>query len=260
MSLIQNNVVSGLTDRVSYQANAYKSTFNTNKAGTPLYVRIHTGVSATTGDYDIENALIDGSNAADNNTISGSMFKNVWSQFVTDLESHVIDHNAVSFNSWLNISGINVHSDYADVYFQCKGSNLDGRNVFFPDANLLVATNTVVSSGANTYASVLPVGAGTGSWSSTNYAAAKMVLVPVQNIYSGTIVNLQLLAENLAGGTTTTSANISLPVTSTAILSGTQYPINSSAPYLDVTNIRSLGGAAADVYRVYALRERTIAL
>lgn len=261
MGLIPNNVFSGIADRLAAQAGLVKHYITSGfRNGTFVYPRIHTGIPAD-GDFTVENDLISAANGIDNNTVSGSMFKSVYNTFIQDLESHVVNQNGVSIDSWLNVSGINVHSDFEDIYYQVKNSHLDGRNVFFPDANILVATFTSTGSGTGTYASNTPVGTGSGDVSTTNYAQAKLLLIPIQNTGADIQVNLRLTKENLAGGTNTDSCNILIPSGTT---SGTQFPVNNvisgGHEYLNVSNILVGGGDGDDVFRVYAVRERDIIL
>jgi len=181
MGLIANNVFSGIADRLAGQAQQLKAAINSGQnTGTKLYPRIHTGVP-TNGDFEVENALINSANDIDTNSISGSTFRATYTSFLQDLETHVLNNNADSFDSWLNTSGLNVHEDFEDIWFQVKGTRLDSRNVFFPDENILAASYAALSSGTGTFTAGTDVGTGSGKVSSTNYAAAKMVLVPVND-------------------------------------------------------------------------------
>lgn len=259
--LIATPTLSGILDRVAKQALELKAGITNCFGGTEFYTRVHTGVPAN-GDYDIENALIDGARAVDTNTISGALFRTTYSTLVQSIESHGTTFNAQSFDSWLNVSGLNVHPDFEDVWYRVKNVHLDAVNVFFSDANILVASFTSTGSGTGTYTSSNPVGTGTGKVSATNHAAANMVLVPVQDVGGDIQINLRLTEENLAGGTRTNKFdNILVP---SGTLSGTQFPVNNRISgghmYLDVHNIVAAGGDGNDVFRVYALREREIRL
>ena len=149
MGLINNSLFSGLADRIAKQAEVYKAGLNNGLGGTKYYPRIHTGVPGD-GDFEVENDLISAANTIDNNTISGTMFKNVFTTFINDLESHVLGENAPSFDSFLNTSGINTHPDFEDVFFRSKGVHLDARNTFFSEANILVASYFAAGSGSGT--------------------------------------------------------------------------------------------------------------
>ncbi len=262
MGLIQNHIASGIFDRIAHQANAIKSTFNTEtSAGTPLYQKIHSNVNPF-GDFDVEDALISAAHGVDANTLSGTFFKNVYSTILSDIDSHVSAKGAVSTDSWLNISGLNLHPDLDDVYFSCKGSHLNARNVFHADANVLVATYAATGSGTGVYASVTPIGTGTGKVTPTNHAAAKMVLIPVGNVTADAQFNLRLLQEQPTDGSQASNYNVVVP---NSTLSGTQFPIqiapgNIASGYLDVTNIVVAGSTSGNAFRVYAIREREIAL
>ena len=260
MGLINNNQFKAILDRVASQGQLWQYYLTSGQnVGTKYYITIHSGLPPQ-GDFDVENDLISAANGADTNTISGTMFKNIFSTLIQNLESHGTNRGAASFNSWLNISGINVHEAFDAVYFAVKGSHLDGRNVFFNEDNILVSTFTSTSSGAGTYASNNPLSTtGTGAFSETNHAAAKLLLIPIQNTGADIQFNLRLLAENPSTGTITGFSNILIPSGTT---SGTQFPVNNVISgghnYIDVTNILAAGGDGNDVFRVYAIREREI--
>jgi len=262
MGLIANHILSGMTDRVAAQVAAFKNGFNSAVlSGTRYYIRVHDGVGAPPGDYDVENALITPSNTVDQNTFSGSFFRTTYQDLVTALENHVIAKNAVSFDSFLNTSGVNVHPDFDEVWNRVKGSHLLARNVFFSDANISMATFESTGSGTGTFTDGTQVGTGSITTKyvpgTSNYAAAKAVAVPNQNVGADIVLNIQLLKENLAGGTVVDSANVSI---TSGTASGTQFQVNVGTDYLDVTNIVAAGGDGDDVFTVFALKEREVNL
>lgn len=267
--MIQNNVASGIFDRIAGQVQLFKAAITSGvNVGTPFYPRLFRGVGAYSadGDYSAENDLISSTHGIDVANISGTMLKNLYTTFMNAIEAHALNNNALSFNSWLDISGINVHAQFEDAWYQSKGSHLNGCNVMFPDANINVATYTVITSGAGTYASLNPVGAGTGAVSSTNHAATKFLLVPAQSVISGIQINLRLLKEaGQSSGTLADSANIAFTSGSPNSISGIQIPVNfvnilSGNYYLDCNNIVATGGYQNDVYKVIAVRERDVTL
>lgn len=260
--MISTPLFSGIADRMAAQASILKFAINSGvNTGTPYYKRVHTSVPSD-GDYAVEDALIDAAHALDINVISGTMFKNVYSTMIQDLDNHILDNNAESFDSYLNISGINVHPHFEDIYYQVKNQHLDAVNVFFAEENLLVATYAATGSGTGTYTSNNPIGTGTGKVSSTNHAAARFVLVPVQNVGADIQVNLRLLREDgQSSGTLAAFDNIRI---TSGVTSGIQFPVNNrisgTHTYLDCNNIVAAGGLSSDNFRVYALRERDINL
>lgn len=260
MGLINNIQFKAILDRVASQANLWSYYITSGQqVGTRYYKTIHSGLPVD-GDFDVENDLISAADGVDNNTISGTMFKNIYSTLIQQLEAHGTNQGAASFNSWLNISGINVHEAFNAVYHAVKGIHLDGRNVFFNEDNILISSFTSTSSGAGTYASSNPLSTtGTGAFSESNHAAAGMLLVPIQNTGADIQLNLRLLAENPSTGTQTDSCNILIP---SGTLSGTQFSVNNMISgghnYINVTNMLAAGGDGNDVFYVYALRERDI--
>lgn len=261
MALISNNILSGVADRIAEQVTQFKVGFNAAVAsGTRYYIRVHNGVGAPAGDYDVENALITPANTLDQNTFSGTFFRTTYQDLVNALDTHVLAKNAASFDSFLNISGINVHPNFDEVWYKVKSTHLLARNVFFADANISVATFTSTGSGAGTFTEGTAVGTSPDSRyapGTTNYGGAKLVVVPNQNVGADIILNLHLLKENPAGGTTTGNVNISITA---GVTSGTQFVVDSGNKYLDVTNMIAAGGDGDDVFTVLALRERDIAL
>lgn len=258
--MIINSVLSGICDRIASQVSAYKFAINSGvNNGRPFYLRIHAGVGAE-GDYDVEDALIDAAHGLDTNTVSGTMFRSLYSDMMNDLESYVQDRGAEDFDAYLNVSGVNVHPDFEDAWFQAKGTHLDAVNVFFSEPNLLVATYTVTGSGTGTYASVQPVGTGTGKFSAANNrAAARFILVPNQNVTSTIQLNPRLVREDGVGGTSAGFDNIRL---ASGIVSGTQILLNSGVGigWLNCNNIVAAGGGGTDVFSIFALQERKIFL
>jgi hypothetical protein len=258
--VIINSVLSGLCDRIASQVEIFKYAINSGVGnGNQFYPRIHQGVGAN-GDYAVEDALIDAAYGLDTNTVSGTMFRSLYSDMITSIESYVQDIGAEDLDEFLNTSGVNVHPSFEDVYYQSRGVHLDAVNVFFAEPNLLVATYTVTGSGTGTYASVEPVGTGTGKFDKdSNRAAARFILVPNQNVTSTIQLNPRLVREDGVGGTTAGFDNIRL---ATGITSGTQILLNSGVGigWLNCNNIVAAGGGGTDVFSIFALQERKIFL
>jgi hypothetical protein len=261
MALITNSILTGVADRLASQVDSFKTGFNgAVNGGTRYYIRVHNGVGAPAGDYDVENALITPSNTLDQNTFSGTFFRSTYQDLINALDTHVLSKNAVSFNSYLNVSGIDVHPNFDEVWKQVKSTHLLARNVFFSEANIPVATFTSTGSGTGTYAEGTGISTNPDSTyvpGVSNYGATKMIVVPNQTVGSDIVLNVRLVKENLAGGTNTDSDNITIAAGTT---SGTQFPIKSSLPMLDVSNVVAAGGDGNDVFTILALRERDIAL
>jgi hypothetical protein len=256
--MINYTTFSGIADRVAYEVDLLKTAINNGfTVGTPFYPRVHIG-AGTYGDYSLENDLISSARSIDTSTISGTMLKNIYQTFISALETHTLNNGAVSFNSWLDISGINVHPSFDDAWYASKGTHLDAVNVFNSNDNVLVARYDATGSGTGTYYSVTPIGTGTGAVSATNHAASKLVLVPVCDTTADAQINLRLLREaGQSSGSTADSANIVIP---SGTLSGTQFEVNATNAYLDCNNIVGAGSTSGNTFRVYALLERGISL
>ena len=264
MGLAPIPVISGIFDRIAGQGKLLRFAINSgNNTGTKMYFRVHQG-AGTNGDYQVENDLIDAAYGVDTNTVSGTLYKNMYTTLVQQIDSHVVTTNgAVSLDSYLNISGINVHPEAEEIVYQARGTHLDAVNVFFEEPNILVATYAVTGSGTGTYSSSNVIGTGSGKVSSTNHAAAKFILVPIQDLNGSIQINLRLLRENRDGGTIADSYNVFISSGTPSALSGTQYRVNCQSGqymYLDCNNIVAAGGGGSDGFRVYALREREVYL
>ena len=280
MPLMSLNVLSGISDRISAQANLLKFAINSGmgtRNGTGYYQRIHQGADQVGGDFFLENSFINDANTIDNNTVSGTLFKSVFSSFIQDLDTYFIAKGFTGTDQFIQISGItatgtlqgqsnnlgaaaqecnavHVPANFEDVYFQVKGVHLSAASVFFPQDNILVASYVATGSGTGTFTSNNPIGTGAGSVSATNHAAARMMLITSGNMGAAAAqVSLYLSAPNLAGGTNPAGCNILLPAST---ISGIQTAINTSGQYLNVTNMIVAGGTVGDGYQVWAIKER----
>lgn len=266
MSLIPINTLSGICDRIAGQVTLLKFAINSGQSfGQRFYPRIHNGLNNPSGDYSIEGPTIGDAYALDNNSISGSLLKTVFSPLLQDLQTQVTNNGAASFDSFLTISGglgagVHVSPPFEDAWFQCIGTHLSAVNVFFQDANILVCSYQPTGSGTGIFTHNQTIGTGTGTNYTPgviNYAPARMVIVPISNVNAPIQLSLQLSTQNPAGGTGIASYNVFISGIGSA-LSGIQFPVsNVSGQFLDVTNIVAAGGVSVDTtYRVYALQER----
>jgi hypothetical protein len=260
MALIPNNVLSGITDRIGAQAHLVRNALNSGiNTGSPFYKRVHTGISPD-GDWGVETYLIDAAHNLDVYNASGLGFRNMYSTFIGQIESQVQSYGASSLDSFLFISGLNVGASFESVYFNCKTSHLNSCNVFFQHTdNILVGSYFPTGSGTGLFVAGTAVGTGTGNTSPTNYAAAKMVLVPVVPVTANIQINPRFVDEptSLNGTTRTSSDNITV---TNGTGSGIQFACNSFSPHLSVSNIVAAGGASGNGFNIYAIREREMVL
>lgn len=261
MALISTTLYKNLIDRLAKQGSLIKAGFNNTLGGTKLYPRVHESVP-TDGDFEVENALINSANGVDSNTLSGTFYKNIYTSFVNDLDTHVINKGAPSTDSFLNISGINADVEFSDIWYRVKGQKLNARNVFQSDANILMGTYFPTGSGTGVFTAGTAVGTGTGDVSPTNYAAAKTVLIPVGPVGSDTQFDLRLVREQPTDGSQAENLSLRIP---NATTSGTQFVIpiagnNIASGYLSVSNILAAGGTSGNGFRLVAIRERDVSL
>lgn len=270
MGIPSYQLLSGIFDRIGGQAGLLKFAVTSGFTnGLPFYQKIHDNVPWPQGDFTVENALINNAAGIDNNSVSGNLFKSIYSSHIQDIENLMISKGgAASLDASFSISGLRVSQNAADVYQQVKGQGLSACNVFFPNDNQVVATFTVSSSGVGTYASVQVIGTGgtTAFVPGTfNYGNAKMVLVPIQTMSAQAQVNLQLTVQPTYPGSSAVVDSTNIRILN-GVTSGIQFPVMGplasvvTSGYLNVSNIFVAGGTLNDVYKVIAIRERETVL
>lgn len=263
-----NAVLSGVGDRIAEQVAGYRAVATSGaNNGMKMYPRIHRAAGLD-GNFELESALIDSFNGLDNNTVSGTLFKSLYSSPLTSLEQYFIDQGAESFDSYCDISGINFHPNFDEAWYQSKGTHLNAVNIFYSAADqLTLGSYFATGSGTGVFTAGTSLGTGTGKVSATNFAAGKLVLVPI-NTVQGTVAQLNILLTRESGqssGSTTAFDNLRIPASTT---SGQQYPvgnwansgINNLTTFLSVTNIVGGGATSGDGFKVMALRERNTIL
>ncbi len=268
MATLSYTTLSGIFDSIGARAQLLKGIINSGFSlpfANQFYPRIHNSVGQ--GDIQVEYPLINSASALDRNTISGSLFKSIFTSFIQDLTAQVQNSNAGSstFDQYISVSGPNISPDAEDVVYQCLNSHLSSFNVYFNKANILVAQYQATASGAGTFTAQTAVGDGVSAASAAgiNYAPAKFILVPVQAVTSNIQLNLQLKKLTPGGGSLTNDfANIYFP---SGAVSGLQITVNcgsgkTSFMYENCTNIVGAGGSNNDVFNVYAIMERAVSL
>ncbi len=247
MPIIPNGLFEGLADRLAEQADIMSTAFTDaqQEGGGFFYPRIHSGIAAL-GNFDVENTLISSANAFDQNTLSGSTFSTLYADVINAHESHAVAEGASSLNDFLNVSGINVDVYYEEVFFNVKGSHLEGRNVFL-DRQIDLGTVDITSSGVGTFTDDQALGVGAGVVSSTNHAAAIIDAIPTVNMGATDLVlAVQLQEETPFPGDGQRVASRNVTITS-GVLSGVPTEVGTgSEPFLDVTDVIIAGGNASD--------------
>jgi len=263
MSIIANSLFTGVADRVAKQAEIQSTAFTQSQAqGTgKFYPRIHDGVGVG-GNYDVENAMIRSANSLDNDTFSGVPTANFWasaySDFMSALETHTQSEGATDLDDFLNTSGINVDPYFERVYFVCKGSHLDARNVFM-DTPVELGVVDVISSGVGTFTEEAVIGTGTGKVDDTNHAAAQLHAIPQATISSDLVLDMSVFAEDVADGRVLTSRNVTIPG---GTAGGTLVSIGTSGvdKFLEVDSVLIAGGTTSDQVKIVSQVERIRAL
>ena len=257
--VIANSLFKSIADRLAKQADILATACTQAQApgGGLYYPRIHQGVAAA-GNFPVENDLIDSANEFDANTLSGTIFPNIFTSMISAQESHVVAQKASSLDAFLNISGINVDPNYENAYFLCKGNHLNARNTFL-DRQAAMGTVDLTSSGVGTFTDGEAIGTGTGKTSDTNHAAAELDAIPMVTIGANNLVlAVQLLAEIYPDGSVAASRNVTIP---TGTTSGVPTQVGSAGEaFLDITNVILAGGNASDQVVFVSRKERTRAL
>lgn len=264
MPVIPSDIFKGVADRAAKQAEFFKEASEDARAkgGGLFYPRLHGGLGAL-GNFPAENDLIRALNTTDNTTFSGTMWTQFYSDLINALETHVQNEGLTNLDAYLNVSGINVHPYFEDLYFVVKNTHLDARNVFEGEftAPTTLATVEVLSSGVSTFTDNESVGTGSGKVVvGSNQAAATLHVILTSGITpTETVINLQLLQEVYPTGNQAASQNVTIPAGTSA---GTKVVVGTSGVnfYLDVTNAVVAGGVTGEIFTVKSERERSIAL
>lgn len=246
MAIIPNSLFEGLADRLAEQADLMSTAFTDAQqvGGGFFYPRIHSGV-ASLGNFAVENTLISSANALDQNTLSGTTFSNIYSDVINAHEAHAVAEGASDLNAFLNVSGINVDPYYEEVFFQVKGSHLEGRNVFL-DRQLDMGTVDITSSGVGTFTDDQALGIGAGVVSSTNHAAAVIDAIPTVAMVADLTLAVQLQEEVPFPGDGERAVSRNVTITS-GVLSGVPTELGTgSETFLDVTDVIIAGGSTSD--------------
>ncbi len=260
MPIISNSLFEGLADRLAEQADIISTAFTDaqQEGGGFFYPRIHSGV-ASLGDFAVEDSLIKSANELDGDTLSGSTFSVIFADVINAHQSHVVAEGSSDLNQFLNVSGINVDVYYEEVFFQTKGSHLEGRNVFL-DRQIDLGTVDITSSGVGTFTVGEALGIGAGAVSQTNHAAAVLDAIPTAAITADLILAVQLQEEVPFPGDGERAASRNVTITS-GVLSGVPTEVGTGGEvFLDVTDVIIAGGGASDQVIVRSRIDRLRAL
>jgi len=255
MGVISNNLLEQLTDRMAKQADEIRSGLQdaNHEGGGYYYYRIHSGVGLS-GDSDVEEDLIASAADLDEDFEPNDTYRLIMNDFVNALDVHVRNQGAAGLNAFLTTSGINVAELFADVFNACKGQRLDAINVFDPNEEVM-ATIHMSSSGTGTWDDGVAIGTGSGSYSTTNHAAARLFMeIAEQDLSNNAEVKLCLTKEDGSSEEKTVDLSSGLIVGERANVG------SASDAYLDVSSLIWAGGTSGTDVIVKNHIERTIAL
>ncbi len=252
MSLIPISTLQGLTDRLSAQGALFNVAINAS--GLPGGGEFFDRVSATEI-YEVERDLITPSRTWDKGMSGGSIFGALSSlrSLTSSLGNHVNSVGGLSLDNYLTRSGLNVANTFADMYSATANVTLSAINVF-SEVDVEMGHTTHLGSDVWAFTDGLPLGTGTGSYSSTNHAAQQlMAYLPSGVSVAGTVtVSVTMTKED---GTVQTSG----VVFTSSDPANTQRVIGSSNDqYVDVTNMvaTSSGLTGTPTIFVRQIRER----
>ena len=260
MAVISNTLLETLVDRAAKQGEHIESGLTAaSLEGTGyFYYKVHSGVGLA-GDSDVEEDLIESAADLDEDFTVANSLRLIMSDFINALDTHVRNMGAQGLNAYLTTSGVNVHDYFAEEFDAVKGQDLDAINVFCPE-ELTLGTVCITGSGEGAWTDGDVVGTGTGSWSSTNHAAARLVVELQANgsgegICSGVELQLCLTKEDL------TSELKTISITSgTGPLVRTDVGTHPTDEYIDVTSAIWAGGCSGTCLKILNEIERTIVL
>ena len=232
MSLFTIATASGLTDRIAAIVTAVDTVLvaaRTASAPGDLFRRV-----SSPNVYDIEKDLITPTYEFEQVMSGVTLFATnpKASVLVNALDSHTQRVAAVTFNTFLTNSGLQVPEPFAQLYGSVRGSQLNAHNVF-AGRDIVLATTTKV---------------GAGNWT---FAAGQNLGSGGTNAYDSTTPNTgeQNLLAYLPSGVTTTNCTISVSglddagrtsqaaTTFTNNISGSTVLVSAGARFRTVTNI-----------------------
>ena len=205
-----------------------------------------------------ETTLGSAAKTLDENGISNSVLAStVFGTVCKSHDTHVKTVTGVSSNTLdtlLTNSGINVSSDYEEVYYYSTGRHLSANNTYYQGEYIVGAVNST-SSGVGSFTDGDAIGIGSGSVSAdgNTYAAAQLKCIVTSGIGSNDLLlKLHVTEED----TTETTINVTI---GNALTVGDEVEVGTSSnKYIDVTNIEIAGGNNGDGVIVKNIPERTL--
>jgi len=261
MPIMSNNVFSGLTDRIAFQAQQLE---NAVAACLPVGGGLYFTRVTTPNDYQIENPLDTPAYTLDNalpnfSGVDKTILNSTFNAIIAGIDSHISTVGSPSGitgeDQFLTTSGINVSKFYDDAYFAVKNVHLNAINVFGPQQQ--IARLQTTASGVGSYSHIQALGTGSGKAASNppNYAGAQFEVI-TETIIGASDLQLDVRVKNESG--TATSRGVTIP---SGTASGVGFNLGTSVDsFIDVTNIAFAGGANGDSIVVVNKLERNIAL
>ena len=261
MPIIANNVFSGLSDRIAFQAKQLEDAVT---ACLPVGGGLYFSRVTTGDDYQVENPLITPAYNMDNNLpnfsgVDKTILNSTFSSLIGGIDSHISTVGSpsgiTSEDQFLTTSGLNVSKYYDDVYFAIKNTHLNAINVFGPQQQ--IARLATTASGVGSYSHIQALGTGSGKVSSNppNYAGAQFEVI-TETVIGANDLQLDVKIKKEDG--TATSRGVTV---TNGTASGVGFDLGTSSDsYIDVTNIAFTGGNNGDSIVVVNKQERNIAL
>lgn len=237
MAIIPTETCSGLTDRIAYQTGQMINTFALigGNGGGDCFRRV-----TAPQIYEVERDF-DTPGREWEISLSGiSSFPNLPKlvAIVNAFDTHTQNVGAVSFDTYLTRSGLNVANTFALDYLYIRGSSLSANNVYSEvDVPMGNIQQIVSGTGVWAFTDGQPLGIGSGSFSDTNHCAQQLLAYLGSGITVSSTVTLTVTATKEDGSST--SKNV---VFTSSDPANTHRAIGTTSDqFLDVTNITAVG-------------------
>lgn len=200
MSLFTITTASGLTDRISAIVSTIETaciTARTPSDGKDLYQR-----ASQSNEYPVERDFITPTYDLENNLSGLAIYaqSNQLRNLIGAFDTHCQKEASVSFNTYLNNSGLQVSETFARTWTAVKGTSLTAHNVF-SESTVTLATMTKVGSGNWTFTEGTALGSGGTSTYDTGNTGEQLLIAALPSGVSTSNCTMTLSGLDDAGNT-----------------------------------------------------------
>lgn len=249
--IIPIETCSGLTDRISYQATQIVNALAVMGApgGGDCFRR-----ATAPQIYEVERDFITPGRLWETKLSGTTIFPLIspLSTLINAFDSHTQQEGAVSFDTFLSRSGLNVSNNFADTYAAIRNTSLSSINVF-AETDTPMGSVQHLGAGAWAFTDGSVLGTGAGAYSATNHCAQQLLAYLGSGVTVSTTCTLTVTATKEDGSSTSkTVAFTSADPANTHKVIGA-----STDQFLAVTNITVTGSpTGTPTVFVRQIRER----